>query len=209
MRFLVKFAYSTLAVFAASTVLAQEPAGEPVDGTWPKEVKTSAGTFTVYQPQLDAFDGLRTSFYAALAVQSGGEEEPPVFGVADFEARTEIDKLDRKVTFSDIEVTRVSFPSAPEREGAWGQAVRDEVVEVTRIIALGRFEALLEVLDVDKNVRELPLKNEPPKIVFSTKPTILGLCGRRARLSTDPGHEARTGSLRLFPRGAMERSKAL
>ena len=128
-------------------------------------------------PSTSLSSTLSTAFARAFTRRSPYSPEarrnPPVFGLAGFDARTEIDKADRKVTFSDIEVTRVSFPSAPEREGAWGQAVRNEVVEVARIIALGRFEALLEVLDVDKNVRELPLKNEPPKIVFSTKPTIL------------------------------------
>ena len=173
-------------LLATSPSLAQEPEPEPsaIDGTWPKEVETAVGTFTVYQPQLDAFDGYRTSFYAALAVQSGGEDDPPLFGIAWFGARTEIDKTEHEVTFSDLEMTRVSFPSAPEREGALGQAVRSEVAEVTRTIALDRFEALLEVVDADKNVRALPLENAPPRIVFSAQPGHPRLRRRRARLAT-------------------------
>jgi hypothetical protein len=34
---------------------AAQPA--PVDGGWPRVVKTSAGTLTLYQPQLDSWDG--------------------------------------------------------------------------------------------------------------------------------------------------------
>ena len=143
-----------------------------MDGGWPKDVATSVGTFTVYQPQIDAFDGLQTSLYAALAL-TAKEDDPPAFGVAWFEARTDVDKLDRLVHFSDVTVNKISFPSSPDKEALWLEVIQTQVSETTRTMALDQFEAALEVVEADKNVRALPLKNDPPRIVFSTQPAIL------------------------------------
>ena len=68
-RFLVLALASSLAssfLAPGPLVAAAKPAPAPpfesVDGGWPRVVKTSAGVFTLYQPQLDAWDGLNSSF---------------------------------------------------------------------------------------------------------------------------------------------------
>ena len=164
----------SLLFFSSALVPArgQEAAATPVDGSWPRDLATSAGTFTVYQPQISAWDGNRTDFYAALAVTEK-PEDAPVFGVAWFSAQTLVNKEDRLVIFDHVTVNKAAFPSAPEKESAWLAVLQKDSAEVTRTIALDRFEALLEVLEADKNVRALPLKSDPPRIVFSTKPAIL------------------------------------
>jgi hypothetical protein len=144
----------------------------PVDGGWPREVKTSAGTITVYQPQLDTWDGATLAFYAAFALRDKPEANP-LYGVVWGEGRTVVDKDSRLVTFSGRLIRRLVLPSAPEREKALLDVVNKEVTPLTRTIALDRLTAMLEIAEADKAAQSLTLKNDPPRIVFSYKSAIL------------------------------------
>jgi hypothetical protein len=144
----------------------------PVDGGWPREVKTSAGTFTVYQPQLDSWDGATLSFYAAFALREKPDASP-LYGVVWGDGRTVVDKNSRLVTFTDRRFRKLGLPSAPGKEKALLDVANTEVGPVTRTIALDRLAAMLEVAEADKERRTLPLENDPPRIVFSTKAAIL------------------------------------
>jgi hypothetical protein len=145
-------------------------AGDP--RVWPREIAAGDLTFTVYQPQLEAWDGSRASYQAALAVQARGEQAR-TFGVAAITARTSVDKDERLVTFDDIKIESLRFPSAPEKAEAWRAAIQDKVAAATRAIDLDRFEAGLAALEAGEKVERLPVRNEPPRIVFSKVPAIL------------------------------------
>jgi len=41
----------------------------PIDGGWPRGHQTPAGTVTVYQPQLESWDGHRLAVYVAIALR--------------------------------------------------------------------------------------------------------------------------------------------
>jgi hypothetical protein len=145
---------------------------EPLDGGWPREVKTSAGVITAYQPQVDAWDGSRVALYAAVSLKEK-EDAAPIYRVVWAEGHTTVDKEARLVTLTNREFKKVAFPSHPEKNAPLLEVVRKEVAPVTRSLALDRFVALLEVADADKAVRALQLDHTPPRIVFSTTPAIL------------------------------------
>ena len=155
---------------AAAPTQPAEPA--PIDGGWPREVQTSAGAFTVYQPQLDSWDGVKLSFYAAFAVKEKPEANPQ-YGVVWGDGRTVVDKDARLVTFSDRQIRKVVVPGAPEKEKALLEVANKEVAPVTRTLALDRLAAMLEVAEADKTTRALTLKNDPPRIVVAHNPAIL------------------------------------
>jgi hypothetical protein len=148
------------------------PAPSPVDGGWPREVRTSAGAITVYQPQLDTWDGATLAFYAAFALREKPESNP-LYGVVWGEGRTVVDKDSRLVTFSGRHVRRLVLPSSPDKEKALLDVVNREVAPVTRTIALDRLTAMLEIAEADKAAQALTLNNDPPRIVFSYKSAIL------------------------------------
>lgn len=160
------------AVPAAVAAPAAVPSPAPVDGGWPREVKTSAGLFTLYQPQLDAWDGAKLAFYAAFSVREKPDANP-LYGVVWGDGRTVVDKDSRLVTFSERQVRRLVLPSAPDREKALLKVANDEVAPITRTIALDRLAAMMEVAEADRAKRALTLKNDPPRIVFSYKAAIL------------------------------------
>jgi hypothetical protein len=165
---------------AASPPAADEAGGPPaaqprsasVDGGWPREITTTAGAITVYQPQLDSWDGHRLAVYAAFSLQEKPESNP-VFGVVWADGRTVIDKETRLVTLTDQQLRRLVIPSAPDRQAKLLEVARTEVEPRTRTMALDRFTAALEVAEADRSVRALQLDHAPPRIVFSKTAAIL------------------------------------
>ena len=145
---------------------------DPVDGGWPREVKTTAGVVTVYQPQIDAWDGSRLAVYAAVSVKEK-EDAAPFYGVVWADGRTVVDKESRLVTFTDREFKKAVFPSQPGKNAAMLEVLRKEVAPVTRTLALDRLTAMLELSEMDKAARTAELGHTPPRIVFSTTSAIL------------------------------------
>jgi hypothetical protein len=166
-----------LGAVPASQAPASKPAGAPaptpsVDGVWPREVRTSIGVVTVYQPQVDAWDGVKIDFRAAVAVKPNAEA-PPVYGVAWGTTRTSVDKDARLVQLFDRQFDKVVFPSAPDKQAAWAAVLEKEMQPAVKEIALDRLAAMLEMAAADKLAAAVPVKNDPPRILFATSPSIL------------------------------------
>ena len=92
------------------------PAGAPAasrEGTgntpWPREATEGGRTFTVYQPQIEKWDGIRLHARAAVSVES---QASPLqhFGVVWFSARADVDKANRLVALADFKVDKFTFP---------------------------------------------------------------------------------------------------
>ena len=164
-------------VFASSTgfAAAPEPApapSPPADEGWPRQFSSGGTSLTVYQPQLDAWDGRRLQSHAAVAVRPQGAADS-IFGVIWISAQTDVDKENRLVDLEDIELPKASFPSAPGSEGAYLETFRRELPKRSRTIALDRLEASLAILEERRKAWALPLRNDPPRILFSRVPAIL------------------------------------
>src|SRR5262245_27853869 len=72
---------------------APSPAGAP-NAPWPREFSDAGRTFTIYQPQIEKWDGTRLHARAAVSVESAASPQEH-FGVAWFSARAEVDKVNR------------------------------------------------------------------------------------------------------------------
>jgi hypothetical protein len=147
-------------------------AAPSIDGTWPREIKTSIGTVTIHPPQVDSWDGVQVEFRTAVAVKANAEA-PPVYGVVWGTTRTNVDKDARLVQLHDRQVTKAVFPSAADKAAAWKKVLQEEVQLAIKEIGLDRLAALLEVAAADRLALAVPVKNDPPKILFSTHPAIL------------------------------------
>ena len=111
---------------AAPAAAATESAFEdpPPDTGWPRILSGNGQTFTVYQPQLDSWDGFTLEAHAAVAVETGGEQ-PPIFGVVNLSAHTLVDKDERLVTLEDLKVSDARFPfRARASASVWAGAAR-------------------------------------------------------------------------------------
>src|SRR5215475_4338469 len=71
-------------------------AQSPADPGWPRVFKSSGKQLTVYQPQVDYWNGYtNTHFRCAIAVK--GVLKQQKFGVAEVDAMTVVDQVDRVV----------------------------------------------------------------------------------------------------------------
>ncbi len=151
---------------------APAPPPPPADAGWPRVVPSGADTLTVYQPQLDSWDGNHLQARMAIAVLPQGALDP-VFGVAIFTARTDVDKAERVVYLEEMTITTVRFPTARNSEAEYRKALQAKVPARSRAIALDRLEADLQIAGAAIKAGTLPLENAPPKILFSDVPAVL------------------------------------
>ena len=142
---------------------------------WPRRFTVSGNQLDVYTPQLDSWDGRTIEFHAAVSVTPPGAKEP-TFGVVFSKAKTDVDKTTRLVELTDLEVTKVNFPSAAAANDTYLAMMRKAMLTKKSVtVALDRLEASLAILQEQKKGDAAPLQNDPPAIVFSSVPAILVL----------------------------------
>ncbi len=145
-----------------------------VDEPWPRTTAHGDETISMYQPQLESWDGDTLRAYAALAVLSKTDKTAK-YGVVWFTAQTEVDKVNRQVTLEDFQITKVKFPTMESREAEYQTFLQAKLPVESKVIALDRMEAALVVSDSGQSIKGLPVNNDPPRVIFATKPSLLVL----------------------------------
>jgi hypothetical protein len=166
------FLASSLALGALPASDAAAPGSATSDAGWPRQFSSGGTLLTVYQPQLDAWDGRSLQAHAAVSVRPA-ETKESIFGIIWISARTEVDKESRLVDLEKVELPKATFPSAPASEGLYLDLFRREVPKWSKPIALDRLESSLAILEERRKGAALPLRNDPPRILFSNVPAIL------------------------------------
>src|SRR4029077_1596441 len=150
----------------------QPPAGEVTPDPWPKVLKQEGATYTLYQPQLDNWDGYNFAAHAAVSVLAAGAKDPD-FGVIEITANTQVDRLSRTVHFSNIQVKKSTFPSTPAKAAAYQQGFQTMVAEGYSTMSLDRLQAMLAIEGAEKKARMIPVKNDPPKLILAHRSAVL------------------------------------
>ncbi len=138
---------------------------------WPHVTFRNGLTNTVYQPQLQSWDYTTLKAVSAVAVQPKGAAQP-TFGTILFTAKTRVDRAARTVFLEHLEITQVLFPSAGAEAQTYLTTLRSLVPTEVTSISLDRMEASLAILQARQRAASQPLKNEPPAIIFSTRPAM-------------------------------------
>ena len=142
--------------------------------SWPREFEDNGAKLAIYQPQIEKWDGADFASRAAVAITPPGASAP-VYGVIWFKARADVDKTARIVTLNDVQVTRVSFPTASNQEAEYLALIRRQCPAKTRTIALDHLEASFAVSEAVKKAQAVAVKNGPPHIIYSATPAVLVL----------------------------------
>ncbi len=141
------------------------------DDLWPREVKLSNATAIIYQPQVEKWEANRLYFRGVVAIKPTGSSEE-IFGVISGSARTQVDRINRMVTFEDLKLTKSNFPTLPDQGAAYMRALQNRISSDMRTIALDRIEASLAASGTVKPA-SVPVNNDPPRILISYSPAIL------------------------------------
>src|SRR5262245_18377437 len=150
-----------------------QPAGSHVTpDPWPKIDKQDNATYTLYQPQLDSWDGYNFTAHAAVSVLPRGDTEPS-FGVIEMTAKTHVFRVFRTVHLRDIAVTQATSPSAPGQAASYQQNLQTILTGGESTLFLDRRLSMLSIENALKLGRAVPVKNDPPVIVFSPRTAVL------------------------------------
>jgi hypothetical protein len=173
-------------VAAADDPTAADP--PPVTLEWPRVFQDGALTLSIYQPQIDRWDGLTLNARTAVSVRPSGAGAE-TFGIVDISATTDVDKTARTVTLRNVSITKAGFPTAPDRELAYLALLRNHVPAV-RVISLDHFEASYAMAQTVQNVRSVDVVNSVPRIIFSSTQALLVLVDGQPVFKPVPGSPA-------------------
>jgi len=148
---------------------ARPPAGVPAD-PWPRVVDLTNGQVLVYQPQVGKWTDNQLDFRAALAIKPAGAKEE-TFGVIFASTRTQVDKVLRTVTFENMRISKIDFPTLPDRGAAYVPELQTEFAKSVRTIALDRLESSLALAGIKPPA--VAVQNDPPQVIVSHTPAIL------------------------------------
>ena len=146
---------------------------------WPREVMSSEGTITMYQPQIESYSGNSMKARAAVSIVPIGKDEP-VFGAIWIDCRVMTDRPTRTVKLEEMEVRRIRFPSETNADTAKIADALEEVIPRSDLtFSLDLLLESIETAQKEKGIaRELEFN--PPKIIVMAHPAVL------VRIDGDP-----------------------
>lgn len=144
----------------------------PNPDPWPRTLQLSGAQATVYQPQVESWQGNQLSFRAAVGVTHAGDTAKS-FGVIWGTARTQVDREQRMVTLEDLTLTRSNFPTVSDNGADYMVQLQQQVSTRQPSISLDRLEASLAASGAQQPAAALPVRNDVPQIFTSNSPAIL------------------------------------
>ncbi len=151
----------------------------PKEQDWPRTFTSGQDKFTMYQPQVEKWDGNRVYLYSAVEVQ-GVSQKSANYGVVWFNARAEVDKINRAVTLDQVELTKVNFPAEPAKNDELSKLLKAKLATATKTISLDRMIAMVQA--AHEPVTGVDVKNDPPNIIFTSEESVLVLIDGPAQL---------------------------
>jgi hypothetical protein len=171
------------------TTIAEQQSKGPAETGWPRTFTNGFDTFTIYPPQVDKWEQNVVDLYCAVELKSG-KESASKYGVVWLQARTEVDKVNRLVTLDQAKVTKVRFPVAQDKEAGLSALLQEKLPGATKTISLDRLEALLE--EDSEATKGVDVKNDPPKVIIASKPSLLVLVDGMPQMGDVPGLKLRS-----------------
>lgn len=161
---------------------------QSADRGWPRTIHSSAIQIDVYQPQVDSWANGKLQDRTALAITEKATGQT-AYGTAWISARTTVDQDTRLVTLYDIDVQKVTFPSAGNREAEYARTATEALQQWRPTIALDRLLADIAITQNEQNSNGDNLNSDPPRIFVRDKPAVLILIDGEPVLQKIPGSE--------------------
>ncbi|MBN8874438.1 MAG: hypothetical protein J0H67_16505 [Rhodospirillales bacterium] len=148
-------------------------APQPVPTEWPRSFTTGGQKLEVYQPQIETWDGNRLTGRLAFAI--GEADGVPTYGVARLSADVQTDNATQVALLKPIRITAVELPTQPDRVEAIRQAMQARLPPQGMTIGLQQLTASYARSQQAKPAPTIDVKNEAPRIIFASEPTVLVL----------------------------------
>jgi len=162
----------TLACQLCAQAQSAGPAIDPATLSWPRFYATNGFEFAIYQPQISAWPSNQLQGRLVVAIRpAGGSKE--TYGVVFFQARTDIDKVNRLVTFDNFSITRVSIPSQPAMADQYRGMLASFQGQAVKVVPLDHLEAVFAASADISHAKVQTVNNDPPQLIFATVPSLL------------------------------------
>jgi len=151
---------------------------------WPRTLQTkSGGTIVIYQPQSESLKDGKLVGRAAVSVREIAGNEP-IFGAIWYETNLLTDRDSRMATLESVKITNVKLPGVEDstRLNRFRKFLETEIPKWKLEISM---DALLATIEEQQGVVSDDLKNEPPKVIYTTTPTTLVLIDGEPKLKQD------------------------
>lgn len=145
---------------------------DPAALQWPRFYATNGYEFAVYQPQISSWPGNELNGRLVVAVRPTGTSNE-TYGIVSFQARTDIDKVNRLVTLDNFQINRVDFPGQKEKQDQFRDLLLSFRRQSTRVIPLDHLEAVFAASADSVNAKVEAVKNDAPQIFYATAPALL------------------------------------
>jgi hypothetical protein len=160
-----------LFLFAGTLLFAQEKEKEQ-DLHWPREIQSGEYTITLYQAQMEKLE--KNILTGRMALSLKNKKDDIIFGALWFEAQifTDLDK--RTVTLDKINITKIKFPDVKDESKVekLKSIIKTDLESIDLVMSLDRILASIESVNNESKLSS-KLDNDPPKIYYRTKPTVL------------------------------------
>src|SRR6516225_4097283 len=123
---------------------------------WPRTYSASGYSYEVYQPQISAWPSNQLQGRAVVGVKAPNGST--TFGVAFFQARTDIDKVNRLVA---------------QDEGQYMATLKSFQHQTMRVIPLDHLETVFAQSSAQTRTKFQTVRNDPPRIFYATQPALL------------------------------------
>ena len=110
---------------AASDVPSAQPGPGAKEDTFPRGFTAGSDQITVYPPNFKSWDGQVVAGTCAISIAQTGSQSQ-TFGTLGFTASTEVNRLNRVVTVSSVEITGVSLPTDPGSQDRLEREIHEE-----------------------------------------------------------------------------------
>ncbi len=160
------FILCLIAIFVAPA------SAQTADGGWPRTIHSDGIRIDVYQPQVDTWANGKLENRTAMAITEK-ETGQSIYGTAWLSGRTTVDQEKRLVTLYDIEVKKITFPSAGTRESAYVKAASEALQQWSVTIALDRLLADIAITQNEQKSTGDNLSSDPPQIFVRENPAVL------------------------------------
>ncbi len=151
---------------------AQPPANtQALADPWPRQLTLANASALVYLPQVESWQGNRLAFRAAVAVKPDASDER-TFGVVWGNARTEVDRVTRRVHLADLNLTQAKFPTLADNGLDVLRQLHNQLPAAVATISLDLLQGQLAASQT-VNPPPVVVNNDPPQVIVSTTPAIL------------------------------------
>jgi hypothetical protein len=144
-----------------------------VDLEWPRRIQSGDTTILFYHPQIEKWQGDQIQAYAAVAVETAGSDRQ-TYGRVYFTAHATVDKVNRLVTLDNFRMTKGSFPTASDQTSRYLSIIQQAQGNRVETVPQDQIVSQLTLAQAERKTSE-QLRNDPPRIIFSTKPAVLVL----------------------------------